>query len=544
MALQFGRFFTILDPGKLADKERILHELCSPNDEPNRAARRIRDLLLPISKTVILEDEYIDLDFRASYARFYIFGHFETVRRCRRMHFLEDEVKKESDLLDMSWMSPEGYLGYAVLRPFQTQMLGRSVFSERVLWASSPKGCEVYLTCRAAHRANIAGNELALMGAPWMQQDAMVSACASTSIWVVNWHMSHRFAADFKLYHTPQITDLAVQSSMIFGRAMPSGGLSFEQMMYGLREMGYDPIPFVPQQTDQARQALYGYVESGIPVIISFDYPIFDPRLAPKEGHTVTAVGHTLDRTMKPRPDVIAGMPFCRSSDFVPHFVVQDDAAGPFCFLELIDWTSAKKDAVLQRRIKPLLGKGFDSLTQQYPCAVVIDRGKQSERVALLNSFIIPLPLGIMLSRLQAEDRALALLASWYREAKHKPPPLVFRTFLQTSNELKQSWDIQRGMPHSLAQGLRSHLYSRWVWVSEVSTYNQFRLNEGQALGQVIQDSASQGETATAFHSLAFHMPPGDLQTTDPYGRCAVLPVRRYDSFPIRRRPGSGDHAR
>lgn len=536
MAFSIGPFFTVLDPRKSRDRRIIITALGRTRKQI--AVKRLADLLLPISKTIVIESEYVDLDFRASYGRFYNHSHLDTKRRCQRLHFFDKRLTSKSAVLEVGSFSPDAYLGYIILRPFKAQALGRSVLSERVLWAACPGNHEAYLTCRARHRANLAGEELTLMGAPWMQQDTMVAACASASIWVVNWHMSHRFSPDFRLFYTAEITDLAVQIWVGHGMAMPSEGLSTEQMIHALKEIGYNPMPVEPDNAEAARTVLYQYIESGIPVIISLDYPEFDGEDLAPVGHTVVGVGHTLNRDAEPQGYSVAGVPFCRSADFVAHFVVQDDAVAPFCLLEIIDWTSATSDKVVCKKLAQVFGNEslFREVQQQYPCALVIDRGKPGERVGLLNSFVVPMPAGITLSGEAAEDRALNLVAGWYQKASHTPPQLVLRTLLQLSNDLKVHWRHGRDMPPELASALRTHVFSRWVWVTEVCTYKQFRAKKGRALGQVIQDSASRGETEPVF--LAYHMPPRDLQLTDPSGKRTIVNIKSYDSFPSFQRPG------
>jgi len=41
----------------------------------------------PVCKTVVVEDNYIDLDFRAGFSRFHYLRHHDTRRRCARLHF-------------------------------------------------------------------------------------------------------------------------------------------------------------------------------------------------------------------------------------------------------------------------------------------------------------------------------------------------------------------------------------------------------------------------------------------------------------------------
>jgi hypothetical protein len=538
MPFDIGHFFTILDPSKPADRLQITREFGA--QKRSTPIRRTLDLLLPLCKTVVVEREYIDSDFRASYARFYIFSQLDTDRRCRRVHFFAAPLRTEDAMLGAT-TEGSGYLGYIILRPFKKHAFGRSVLSEQVLWAACPPGCEVYLTSRARHRANLAGAEVEIMGAPWMQQDTMVAACASASIWMTQWHMAHRFAPDFRLFFTSQITDLAVQVGGGHALPMPSEGLSTEQMIHALTSIGYDPVPVEPVDAETARSALYQYVDSGIPVIVSLDYPelLGKGEDVDSLGHTVVAVGYTVDRKIDPRPYKYADFSFTRASDFAAHFVVQDDAVAPFCMLEILDWESAANDELVLRKHGPVFENEemLKEAKAHYPCVVVLDRGNRAtERVGWLNTFIVPLPSGITLSCETAEERAVNVVASWYKKAGRVARGMVVRTFLQLSNDLKAHWSKTGHMPRDLGVALRRHVFSRWVWVTEVSTYEQFCAARGHAIGQVIQDSASRGDASPVY--LAHHMPPEDLRVTEPSGKVTFVAIKPYTSFVGFLRPG------
>ena len=143
----------------------------------------------------------------------------------------------------------------------------------------------------------------------------------------------------------------------------------------------------------------------------------------------------------------------------------------------------------------------------------------------------MPLPFGITLDAKPAESKAIDFFATWYQKTALPDQKLMLRTFLQPSNELKESWSISRGMNPQLAWALRSHLLSRWVWDSELQSYEQFKSKSKQALGQIIQDSASPRQDTLDL--LAYHMPSGEAALIDPRRAKRTVQIKHYTSFPI-----------
>jgi hypothetical protein len=397
-----------------------------------------------------------------------------------------------------------------------------------------------------------------------MQQDNIVSACASACLWVVSWHMSHVFRPDFRLYHTSEITDLATQFFMSAGRAMPSQGPSTEQITYALRGMGLEPIADEPRSDQEARHHCYSYIESGIPVILSLVFP-------GEGGHAVAAIGHTLQRddvstvaqkqleSTDPQGNTVS-LKFARTSDFVAEFVVQDDAGGPFRLIEFVGWDAflaepryAEPKRLLEQRIRKSIeadprymnhqATGVSEqadmclveFREQYPCPVIVDRAKgDSEKnrlVGFLKIITVGLPASITVDHANAEERAASFLNSWYAGKGVSPSPLVLRTFLQRSNDLKKHWSQASHMAPELARGLRTHGMSRWVWVTEIAEPTQFRNKTKMALGQIIQDSTSHSTTADAFDLIAFHM-PGEYTLMNPDGSAEEASIDE-DTYPI-----------
>ncbi len=505
MPISYGPYFKLLYM-KDAEDTRYFHSLFPPTN--SAAVPQLFKLFLPNCSTVVVETEYIDTDYRACYSRLYYLRHADLPRRCTRLHFFNDVISAD-DLLDLPADKRKSYRGFVVLRPLPEFCLGRTLLSykliEEIIAKPNPM-TSFYLTCAAQYSVNLAGNSIAFTGAPWIQQDTMVSACASAAIWVVSSHLSTKFGTEFKSYTTPAITDLATKTNIDGGRAMPSAGLTTQQIMFALREMGCGPVlysSFDLSSYHEARKQLYYYVESGIPVILGLE-------LAHGEGHAITVVGHALDLNSKPRPHDIGPIACCSSSDFIPAFIAQDDVAGPFRVLELCDWGLA--DLLGERRRR---------------CVCPVKIGGHQD--AFLRALIIPLPLDVTLRGDEAERRTMKSVAQWFRTSKTPDDVMVFRTFLEQSNSFKTRF--LDGLPQELSVQLRRQLMPRWVWVTEVAGLAGYKQPRRHAIGHWVHDSAGIPKSkATSLDVVLWHM-PGFFRALQPNGDPSVELVD-YDSFP------------
>ena len=529
MAFSWGKDFRCLDLQDLSDLSELKRNL-DPQGTWISPASWIYSLIEPLCRTVIIENNYHDEDYSAAFARFYYLRHYDTPRRCVRLHFFSGSLSPRS-LLDMSESVKNEYLGFIIIRPLPDFVFSRSLLSPNLLTQKTLLG-DLFITCAANYRANVIGNEIWFRGVPWLQQDTLISACASASLWIANCHMAHKFPPEFSTYHTAEITDLATKQTISTGRAMPSMGLTNEQMMQALQSMGYDPVPYIPSDEHEACNIAYRYVESGIPLIVGlFFLKKADGKVVP-EGHTVTMVGHTFNtertpiidkRKIKVKGKTMA-LSYCRTADFVPSFLVQDDAGGPFRELELVGWDSAVEKGYLNRKTAQVLRK-------IYSCVIVLDPGTSFQEIAFLGDFIVPLPKGVSLDGYAAEERAIGLISSWVEEMNYsQTDTIAVRTFLQRSGIVKDKLAPRNGIPSRLSMELRRHLMPKWIWVTEAADLATLRTKHC-VLGQVIQDSASHPTSEDYFDLVAFNM-PGTIALHRPDKKSLKVVKTPYYSYP------------
>lgn len=232
-------------------------------------------------KSVAIEQHYIDKDSIEDHAIFYSKSLFSYPNYCRRVHFftipadaasnevtkLAHSARKRSESEQSAAclrFSNEHYLGFAVIKPLPGCPVGRTIL--RSLPDGNANGLTRRFSCTRVSRIHFAGIELTIRGLVFQQQDTGVSACATTAIWCALHKMR-----DFEevVAATPaQITMMAARYTLPFGRAMPSEGLSMDQMCVAVQELGISPNLFRVTDFSTSRAYLYSATDSGIPSVL------------------------------------------------------------------------------------------------------------------------------------------------------------------------------------------------------------------------------------------------------------------------------------
>ena len=264
-----------------------------------RQLEYIRKYLDPFSPgTIAIETHYIDRDYMEDHGVFYSRNLFTYPNHCRRVLFFKpppNEVEsKLNALLDLARangredfsascrnFSEANFLGFMIVKPLDGSPVGRTVL--RPYDEQTKNGSTRRFPCTRVYHAHFLGVPLHVRGMPFQQQDIGVSACATTALWsaLAKVREHEELAAA-----TPaQITMLAARYNMPHGRAMPSEGLSLDQMCQAVNALGVSPDLLRLTDSRAARGYLYSAIKSGIPPVLILDR---DQRTV---RHAVTVAG-------------------------------------------------------------------------------------------------------------------------------------------------------------------------------------------------------------------------------------------------------------
>jgi len=295
--------------------------------------------------TIVIERRYIDRDYMEDHSVFYSRNFFPYTNSCQRIHFFSaDEARLRKELNALARLAGENgdagerayrhacevfserfYLGFCVIKPLHGCPVGRSVLR------CYPKQGNGYLRlfpCTRNYDVHLFGIRLNVRGLAFQQQDAGVSACATTALWSAL-HKIRSFE-EIATATPAQITMLASRYTLPFGRTMPAEGLSLDQMCQAVQSLGLSPNVYRTDKYEYGRSIIYSAAVSGMaPILIlkSFDE---------KYNHAVTLAGIKVAPSHS--PSLLPGTTKAdtRAGDLLAAYV-HDDRNGPYVRASLTD---------------------------------------------------------------------------------------------------------------------------------------------------------------------------------------------------------------
>lgn len=436
-------------------------------------------------KTVIIEEKYLDRDYADAYSRIYCTTFREGSRYCKRIHFFSDKVILE-DLLCLDYENEvrrkrlqSCYMGFTVLRPSAPDTVGRTFLPHELVGSDRAR-----VLTEDRTTVHLLGNTLETKGMPFIEQDVRVAACATAGIWMT--HMSLFRKLNLTPKSTTEITELAGQTLLATGRAIPSNGLTVEQINWALSALGHEPTVkrLTSRHFGAIKEYIYSYLNSRIPIILAV-------RLRTGEGHVLTVAGfqhsspfvEPATYEVRESPESPSLLLFQRSSEWIDRFIAHDDQSGPYHLLELKPGEYPELYPTIN------LYKGYAP-----------NAGESIYENAELRAVIVPLVRGVTLDATEAQAKSIYMLAgvkeAMPSEMNGKPwqEPLVLRTYLTTSSLFKGSISTERGLSLEMARRIHQKLMPRFIWVTEFTTADNWNVEQAspkRILGELVLDASS-----------------------------------------------------
>jgi hypothetical protein len=470
-------------------------------------------------KKVLVESDYICKDYRSEYSALYSKRFKKFSDRSTRLHFFASSDVSVDLLKDPSRDSTEfGYLGYIVMRPTDVGRVGRTLLPHPA-WDSN----KFYIPCTAYFPAHILGCEFSIEGMPFCQQDGMVMTCAQAAVWMACHLLSRRVGLSAPLPH--EINESCSRYYLGWvGRALPSGGLTVENMVNGLSDLKYSPIFHRIDGPDQRKnvavEMVCKYIESGIPVILMLP------------GHAVTACGYVYD----PDRNIQQKGPVVGFENWVKALIVHDDAVGPYRIMPVDE--TARADLVNsdvadllmpegwpERRIRNTTTKQIEGVIVPLPDKVYLT-GDWVCRIArsLIDDRVIQQPVSIASKR--GEQSPAKFLHALHADSDDR---VVLRAYFLSAESFKASMRVAplRGtMSPTVREHYQTVSMSRLIWVVELTLSDELQKQDEadrHVYGEVLLDS-----TASPYGPsfLSIHL-PGVLfiQNLNSEGQITAIPL-------------------
>jgi len=392
------------------------------------------------ARTVVVENRYVDADYRSEYSAFWSLKFENQSPFTRRMHFFSKQLS-DAEIHDLP--DEHGYLGYSVLRPVPHGRVGRTVL------APPTELSQATLTC-VTDRVSLFGNTLSISGVPFCQQDGEFLRCAQAAAWMCHYPAFRREIVGRRT--TAKLVELT-PSMLSVQRALPSKGMTQNQLQavfgslgqpalfYGMSSLPTvlgvrDPEPQFDEDGDPVPPGRWDtrmisiicrYLNSGFPVLIS------------SASHAFVLVG------------------WFRDGEHV-RFVACDDQVGPY---EVID-------------------SPFD----HYKAPWV--------------SMMIPLPPKVFLSGESAENAFHQHLLGFANQLPPLKPlgealmagTLELRSSLKLGGEFKEQIQSKTSSPDVL-RALRLARLPHWVWTVEAHMRGACDAGEPCVFAEAMYDSTS-----------------------------------------------------
>ena len=393
------------------------------------------------AKMAIIENEYIDLDYSASYYEQRGRSFTPTSRGTTRVHFFADDLTKRR-LVNASEHTvramKSSYLGFTVVRPDHPITLGRTLLA----CPTHIAGKSARFATRGTTQVDLAGIALEIDSCPFVSQDEKIMACATAALWMSTAPLAEKISGVTQ-HTTAEITGMAMSLRRPFGPSVGRRGLSIPEMEQALLQIGFDPGVYYYPTAEALVEICHLFSDSGIPPILTIE--------TAGGRHAVTVVGYTLSRPASLKyyaPGVLS------SHQFVSELIIHDDQRGMYLLAKVQPSTnpSARPKAELE---------------------IQTDMGPE---IARCDAIIVPLPGRVMLDVREIKTQA----EEWINQGKLlnliEDRNVVYRIILVRSNVFKQTLLKRRdtggssgGYPDRLATFARGLPMPRYVWLVEVS---------------------------------------------------------------------------
>jgi hypothetical protein len=318
--------YRILDLEEKSFYSALSNDYCTPSQlEQHKRARYLFGYLTDINaRTLVVEYDYTDGDYLDDFAAYYVkcFPHYR--RRCKRVHFFSTRISDEQFRKLVLGSIPddkreeltESYLGFVVARPLPEAIIGRTV-----LKTYPDDGGRRNYKCTRQYSVNLFGLALTVESLPFQEQDTVLAACATVSLW-------SSFQKTAELFGTPGPRPAAITESanqfVRKSRAFPSRGLIVEQICNAVRSVGLEPEVIPVSGAIPLASLMRAYLQSGLPVILGVQVDGIGLHAMTVAGYSIKGTRHLKEEVRAPF-DAIP-MTGLRIDEFLAH----DDQIGPF----------------------------------------------------------------------------------------------------------------------------------------------------------------------------------------------------------------------
>ncbi|MCC7572052.1 MAG: hypothetical protein KO464_01530 [Candidatus Methanofastidiosum sp.] len=282
-------------------------------------------------KSILIESKYIDRDYLMDYQDFYVRCSRPYDKKCKRAHFFSCDVKQEDIIKIIE--SPlqqtkkieelqKKYLGFSVIKPLPDKVIGKTCIKHY-----PAEEIRHFLSIKE-YSSNLFGINFKVNTLAFQQQDTIMAACATVSLWCAFQQTSELFG---HYVHSPgQITKSATTNIIDKQRIIPSQGLTPGQICDAVRHVGLAYETFSVMDKESFLGIIYSYLKMNLPIIMGFLRP-------DNKYHAVTITGYKLEKLKEKEENKVQeneekeGIKNIKMiSNNISELYIHDDQIGPF----------------------------------------------------------------------------------------------------------------------------------------------------------------------------------------------------------------------
>lgn len=314
----------------------LLISQCFDDNFPDISSKRqiayIHSYLAQLNcKTIVCETKYIDKNFLDDYSAYYLRCFTGYPSHCARLHFFSTDFNVE-DLQGRLFESDSkatkefqkslalSYLGFMVVRPIPKTPIGRTCLKVQTDLSDDASRKK---SIAKKYNTNLFGVSLEVDSIAFQEQDKVIAACATTSLWTMLHAIDH--VPIGTIPSQSEITKVALSGGADLINGFPNQGLSEEQVISALEAMSLKLHEFkIINDDDESYEIfltqLQTFLDSDIPVFLGTElYEEKDGLFSNKGDHAVVITGYRLSLENK-----------------VDRLYIHDDRFGPFVKSDII----------------------------------------------------------------------------------------------------------------------------------------------------------------------------------------------------------------
>lgn len=452
--------------------------------------------------TLIIENDYVDRQYRDSYYSYFSQKYSNFERNCLRLAFFEGEVKYTDFMADMPKFKQNLFIGTIVLRPLSVGNIGHSLLNPKKLKING-----YVQTCK--FKVMICGRKFFIKAFPYLTQDNETMTCAETALFNLIRYYSEKYC-EYRMLMPSEILKTLEDSS--YERVLPSQGVDDPCMAKVLQAGHFHPRLYRYEDEGEGNfeELFYTYVESGIPFILGLPQ------------HAVICIGHgPVDFKMDHHKlseiityDILEDKKvyYICTGRLVDEYIFMDDNQAPYTMSTIDELTIRyyeNSDMLYEDYEEETSGENIENdlgNTQLHEQTIYSEDTIPGMKKRF-DSLLVPLYKRIFLDASRArsifDDHFLHNpdFLEKIREAYDditwgttEDNPFIWRIYLTSSNSYKD-FKCKTVLNFDIFQYYSNQPYPRFIWVLEIGTISTF--SEQKARVEVLLDATSSTNSNT-----------------------------------------------